>query len=877
MHNRFFVRFLTLIICVVISTKNAHAGEVSYPFSVKAPLKYLAAPLRRSLKPLKPLCYWKNPELVSVIKGADKSQKKLQQRDLRRLGLPRETLSAIIQICRDYTAPQHDETPTPTPSPTQSPTPVPACIGTNGACPHIFATTGDAKPDALVNISGGTFSADTKVLLRKLHDGAIARTITPASIHPALIQVRVPSESIGIWQLRIQQNDLLSDAIYLNAPVIQHVSHPVLAVGDEVTIWGKMLSGAAFGNFHSRIHLVSDTQSIEAQITFEDAFKLKFIVPSGVVSGFRYAIRVSNGLSQDDFGTESKKLLVQSPGQDPLGLKVWWAHEIPTQVWSTQVNAKTDPRFLAYGDGLHDDTASIQAAINFVGSIGGGRVFLPTGTYRITQPLLILRPKVILEGAGTNATIIKYGQGDTSGRAAIYFAENNVKYAGVAHLALNNQNRTGITNGSIRRYSKTGIEKLFVIDVKADLGPDGEGFGFNTDHTLIAGCTIDHQLMHTTPGSFISPLVVSEGHDMVVRGNTVKYNFGRIQFELNKDSFLLDNHFTRNGDSAVLQDRITKSVETGGVEFGFTDGVVVDGNTIDATAPIPNDHFNDGEVLMSQTSIYNNTAWGDISSVTATSITDNGKSWGPHDLDSPAPVPGFDMYVAITRGPGMGQIRKIDHYSSNTIYIDANTPWTIDPQPGLSSYAITQVNVYHAFIVDNRLQYGQQGILIYSGGVDLDIHRNTIKDIGASISIRAEDLRPGTGDMNNFNRHLGWNISISQNIAQSTLGLLPAYIKVNDEQFVPHLLHGVTVLNISINDNDVLGSGAASRGLFDSDGYIYVTAGGAGQECNGATFYPDTPYGVLGAIVADNRLNSPGQIYKSRCTNSIPLEINSFN
>ncbi len=39
--------------------------------------------------------------------------------------------------------------------------------------------------------------------------------------------------------------------------------------------------------------------------------------------------------------------------------------------------------FGARGDGLVDDTASIQAAIDFVSSSGGGTVYLPAGTYKI--------------------------------------------------------------------------------------------------------------------------------------------------------------------------------------------------------------------------------------------------------------------------------------------------------------------------------------------------------------------------------------------------------------------------------------------------------------------------------------------------------------
>jgi autotransporter-associated beta strand protein len=51
----------------------------------------------------------------------------------------------------------------------------------------------------------------------------------------------------------------------------------------------------------------------------------------------------------------------------------------------------------ATGDGLSDDTAAIQAAIN-AANVGGGVVWFPSGTYRITAPLVLYSPKVSLLG-----------------------------------------------------------------------------------------------------------------------------------------------------------------------------------------------------------------------------------------------------------------------------------------------------------------------------------------------------------------------------------------------------------------------------------------------------------------------------------------------
>jgi len=75
----------------------------------------------------------------------------------------------------------------------------------------------------------------------------------------------------------------------------------------------------------------------------------------------------------------------------------------------------------AVGDGVTDDTAAIQAAINEASTTSGTEVFLPAGSYKITSSLS-LRPNVILRGAGPRlqhattskaATVLIRGSNDT--------------------------------------------------------------------------------------------------------------------------------------------------------------------------------------------------------------------------------------------------------------------------------------------------------------------------------------------------------------------------------------------------------------------------------------------------------------------------------
>jgi hypothetical protein len=64
----------------------------------------------------------------------------------------------------------------------------------------------------------------------------------------------------------------------------------------------------------------------------------------------------------------------------------------------------------ATGNGVTDDTAAIQAAINAVGATGGG-LYFPTGTYKITSGLTVAN-RMFIQGTGDNSTCVIEPDGD---------------------------------------------------------------------------------------------------------------------------------------------------------------------------------------------------------------------------------------------------------------------------------------------------------------------------------------------------------------------------------------------------------------------------------------------------------------------------------
>lgn len=99
--------------------------------------------------------------------------------------------------------------------------------------------------------------------------------------------------------------------------------------------------------------------------------------------------------------------------------------------------------YLAVGDGTTDDTTAIQNAINAAHAAGGGRVYLPTGIYKITSPLTVYG-NMVIEGSGTNAAVIKQFTNNTSA-----FTGNDILYLSIRDLNIITNGITHTSNSAI--------------------------------------------------------------------------------------------------------------------------------------------------------------------------------------------------------------------------------------------------------------------------------------------------------------------------------------------------------------------------------------------------------------------------------------------
>lgn len=88
----------------------------------------------------------------------------------------------------------------------------------------------------------------------------------------------------------------------------------------------------------------------------------------------------------------------------PQDRRIAWAPGVPGGIpyYPTFSNVKSSP-YNAVGDGIADDTAAIQSAVN--GCPEGRAVLLPQGTYRVTNTISI-RSRIVLRGEGPGKTRI---------------------------------------------------------------------------------------------------------------------------------------------------------------------------------------------------------------------------------------------------------------------------------------------------------------------------------------------------------------------------------------------------------------------------------------------------------------------------------------
>ncbi|NSX07228.1 right-handed parallel beta-helix repeat-containing protein [Pseudomonas lini] len=247
--------------------------------------------------------------------------------------------------------------------------------------------------------------------------------------------------------------------------------------------------------------------------------------------------------------------------------------------------------FGAKGDGITDDTAAIQSAIDAAAAAGGGQVYMPTGTYIVSggeEPsdgCLMLKSNVYLYGDGMGATTVKVADGsDTKITGVIRSAYGEETHDfGVSNLTIdgNRDSTTGKIDGWFNGYipGEAGYDSNVTLD-SVEI-KDCSGYGFDP-HEQTVNMVIKNSVSH---GNGLDGFVADFLSDSTFENN-IAYDNDRHGFNIvtsTHDFTLTNNVAYNNGGNGIVIQRGSEDIPspsnitiTGGEVYGNgAEGVLI--------------------------------------------------------------------------------------------------------------------------------------------------------------------------------------------------------------------------------------------------------------------------------------------------------------
>lgn len=170
---------------------------------------------------------------------------------------------------------------------------------------------------------------------------------------------------------------------------------PELVAGSGVTLTPNVGTGTltvdATGVAGPSAEIAS--RSLLAAIAGPTVGMYRFLAESGREGGFVF----NNANLSANVTSDPGQAIYVPPAAATSGASGAWVRRYPGEI-----NVKW---FGAKGDGSTDDTTAIQRGLNYINTIGGGTLYFPEGSYKVTAYLTIYK-KTIIRGANRKASII---------------------------------------------------------------------------------------------------------------------------------------------------------------------------------------------------------------------------------------------------------------------------------------------------------------------------------------------------------------------------------------------------------------------------------------------------------------------------------------
>lgn len=757
--------------------------------------------------------------------------------------------------------------------------------------PFVLRSTFQAGPGDAIGIYGANFTEE--------EDTAQAYLAPMSGYNGSgsfeLYELNILSQDDGVILAEIPENlpadnyigyvkcgDKVSKPFYVNTPELDWIFDTKICAGMSTRVFGRNLLNPKTQTAEgARLFLCSEdgSQILEAVITAATEYTVDFIVPEGVTEGRLYTVQYNNGACEYGLAGLAENVIGVSDAnreelEELFGVNVSWASNLNlTDVFNVK-------DYGAAGDGEAEDQAALTAALNDAGKNGGGIVYLPEGTYNMTNASMnfIVPNQVILAGDGQDKTVILTDQPFTF----------STFYGGITRLTL---------KSDLVRPEEEGLWRLifgyvpYLVQVNGymhffakDIGvytADGQGFmTFGGNQIIIEDSSI---VCTHTAVTVANPEKLTRAR---IRNNYMK-NTQRELLSVGPYSWVDENLFDaenggdncekdENGNAMTMEHRIAGLVG---------DYVYYGNNTIIGTFGDQREDVayedNCGEGILNQED--GRIGIGTVESADGTALICS-------DMDFSSVMAGTDPVakdkgtqligakIFLISGKGLGQRRVIASASGNKLILDE--PWDYPPQEG-DSFVIDSGVPERNIVVNNYIQAQTRkgGIMYYGRSYDNIIADNTMTNSGGIWFGQGQSAAIDRFGMSYFNyvdgNHLSGGIRDKEGLNNARDNTLligfgdDGGCGLSEDFNLPDL---VAYYGNMYRDNIILGSGtdlepeSSYNALYMlHNGIIVADASEGSRDC------------VKGTIVADNTVtNSLNGVSVSSLSNYTLLYRNHF-
>ncbi len=570
-----------------------------------------------------------------------------------------------------------------------------------GAAPVFAEWSRFADPDDTVPITGDAFSVysgddfgmDTRFIVYG-QTGASDATTTDGLIRvlqdnqaSITLDGSLPDDSMYlVWA----QNDAgVSYPFAINKAEPWWIGPAKAAVGETVSFFGRNLSHDG-GTTTSWVYLQPSSGAGQwITPTAVNPYKVDFVVPSGLANG-SYEVYVHNGHG-GAYGWSK-----------PLTLTV---QDAVTWVGTT----RDVTSYGAVGDGVTDDGAAIQAALDASGD--GDTIYFPAGTYLVGGGRTFSIPaKRTILGDGRTASTIKVGLNSGSQLAADFMVTNS--NTRVQSIGLDEN--FSIASTAVYAVLRMSGDFKWLSDVLVHSN-DNRTVITSGQYTFITGSRFNGTTMSVASNTYIDDCDFYGMYDCEM----VIDSWSGSQISITNSTVQDFDPSNPNSSAGFGEGRFFRGTPV----WGTQSNIYIGDNVTTDCSPRPLADQNSGEQVLSegQTCLFN----GDVLAATSNTLRFANYTYG---------AVGSGARITIIDGKGLGQTRQVSSYDAATDTITILGTWNVIPDAtsyASMNYTVQRWAVYNNYFDAKDNAAGQAvhvastAVSMYQGSIELVVDGNT--------------------------------------------------------------------------------------------------------------------------------------------------------